>query len=193
MSWAYHQFDPDVLDAVLLLLDTAQASYALSDPIWVSRHLTNVLSATTDRNVNGVLHGKWPSADEEDPYKDGKSPTAWTGSRMIFSQWLKDQKTVKYGQCWVFAGILTSALRTIGIPSRSLTTFRSAHDTRYESETNDYDHIIHYQTESESIWNFHVWVRIYISLSTQHTHTRTHNTHTHIYIYRSMLGCHEQI
>ena len=59
------------------------------------------------------------------------------GSRKIFSQWLKERETVKYGQCWVFAGILTSALRALGIPSRSLTTFRSAHDTRYESESDD--------------------------------------------------------
>ncbi len=163
MAWGYFQFDPDVVDAVALLVDAAKSDYDLSSPIWVSRHLTNILSATTDRSLPGVLHGKWPSADEKDPYKDGSSPTEWTGSRKIFSQWLKEKKTVKYGQCWVFAGILTSALRTLGIPSRSLTTFRSAHDTRYESESNDYDHIIHYGTEAESIWNFHVWVDAWFS------------------------------
>ena len=80
-----------------LLLDSAKSDLDLSDPIWVARHLTNVLSATTDRNIEGVLHGKWPSADEKDPYKDGESPTSWTGSRKIFSQWLKSQKTVKAG------------------------------------------------------------------------------------------------
>ena len=36
---------------------------------------------------------------------------------------------VKYGQCWVFSGLLTTLMRSIGIPARSVTNFASAHDT----------------------------------------------------------------
>ena len=36
---------------------------------------------------------------------------------------------VKYGQCWVFSGVLTALLRAVGIPARSVTNFQSAHDS----------------------------------------------------------------
>jgi len=63
---------------------------------------------------------------------------------------------VKYGQCWVFGGVLTTALRALGIPARQLTTFRSAHDV--QESPGVFDKIIHSTRTGESIWNYHVWV-----------------------------------
>ena len=73
----------------------------------------------------------------------GTSPSKWTGSTKIYEEYAAKGEPVKYGQCWVFSGVLNSALRCLGIPARSVTNFASAHDTDvsmtidtvYDSET----------------------------------------------------------
>lgn len=52
---------------------------------------------------NGVLTGNW-SGD----YAGGTNPNSWTGSVKILKQYMSTGKPVKYGQCWVFAGVLTT-------------------------------------------------------------------------------------
>lgn len=44
---------------------------------------------------------------------------------------------MKFAQCWVFAGCLTTVARCLGIPSRIVTNYSSAHDTQ-ASMTVDY-------------------------------------------------------
>lgn len=68
--------------------------------------------------------GNWSGA-----YEDGRSPTFWNGSVKILQEYYDKGKPVKYGQCWVFSGVLTTVLRAIGIPARSVTNYDSAHDT----------------------------------------------------------------
>jgi transglutaminase-like putative cysteine protease len=60
---------------------------------------------------------------------DSVPPFAWNGSVKILQQYYETKKPVRYGQCWVFSGVLTTALRAIGIPARSVTNYDSAHDT----------------------------------------------------------------
>lgn len=60
----------------------------------------------------GVLQGNW-SGD----YKDGTAPSAWTGSVPILEKYLETRKEVLYGQCWVFAGVLTTGMLITGISS----------------------------------------------------------------------------
>ena len=50
-----------------------------------------------------MLVGNW-SGD----YDDGKSPTYWNGSVAILKQFVTSGQSVKYGQCWVFSGVLTT-------------------------------------------------------------------------------------
>lgn len=62
-------------------------------------------------------------------YEKGKSPSSWLGSSDIFQEYYKTNQAVKYGQCWVFSGVMNTALRALGIPARCVTNFDSAHDT----------------------------------------------------------------
>ena len=52
---------------------------------------------------NGVLVGRW-----DGDYSEGTSPSKWIGSRAILEEFMKEKKPVKYGQCWVFSGLLTT-------------------------------------------------------------------------------------
>ena len=41
-------------------------------------------------------------------YSRGKSPHSWVGSAQILSEYRTTKCHVKYGQCWVSSGVLTS-------------------------------------------------------------------------------------
>jgi hypothetical protein len=71
-----------------------------------------LVSATSDlpftqlncQDDRGVLVGNW-SGD----YSGGLKPTHWTGSPKILRQYMfYDGEPVRYGQCWVFSGLVTT-------------------------------------------------------------------------------------
>lgn len=151
--WNFGQFDEPVLDAVLYLLDKAELSdQARNSPVSIVRTLSSFVNSLDN---NGILEGRWTKEYPEDSTK----PTAWTGSVPIIKEFMETKEPVRYGQCWVFSGLITTLLRAIGIPARSVTNFESAHDTDC-SMTIDR----HYNEKGEpleylddSVWNFHVW------------------------------------
>ena len=48
-------------------------------------------------------------------YSRGKSPHTWVGSAQILSQYRSNKCPVKYGQCWVSSGVLTTCERRDGV------------------------------------------------------------------------------
>ncbi|CAB4006660.1 -glutamine gamma-glutamyltransferase 4 [Paramuricea clavata] len=158
--WNFGQFESYILDCVLYLLENdrrikkkpLKSLYMRSSAVWVSRILSAMINSQDD---DGVLMGNWSGN-----YEGGNSPTFWNGSVKILQEYYKTKKPVRYGQCWVFSGVLTTALRAIGIPARSVTNYDSAHDT---DNTMTIDKFIDEEGESveglngDSIWNFHVW------------------------------------
>ena len=93
----------------------------LRDPVWLGRILS---AAANSSDENGILMGNW-----SENYEGGVSPVTWNGSVKIIQQFIETGEPVKYGQCWVFSGLLTTLMRSIGVPCRSVTNFASAHDT----------------------------------------------------------------
>ncbi|XP_070173443.1 hemocyte protein-glutamine gamma-glutamyltransferase-like [Littorina saxatilis] len=151
--WVFGQFSGNVLDCCMYLLDISDIAFSVrGDAIRVCRKLTALVNS---QDEEGVLTGNW-SGD----YSGGKSPLSWTGSAPILEQYYKQKTSVEFGQCWVFSGVLTTILRALGIPARSVTNFASAHDADC-SITID----IHYDDhgnplsdmDEDSVWNFHVW------------------------------------
>ncbi|CAN9511871.1 unnamed protein product [Ophioblennius macclurei] len=163
--WSFDQYEPGVLEACLNLLQVSpqhmrnrRRDYLRrSNPIYISRVVSAMINSEDDR---GVLKGNW-SKD----FKEGVNPSFWTGSGDILQQWVKSNYSpVKYGQCWVFAAVMCTVMRVLGIPCRVVTNFNSAHDTNnnlvieeFYSETGQK---LNYS--QDSIWNFHVWVECWM-------------------------------
>ncbi|KAI3375997.1 hypothetical protein L3Q82_016526, partial [Scortum barcoo] len=161
MDWVFGQFEEDMVDICLMLLDVnprhlrdpAGDVSARCNPIYVGRVVSAMINCNDDR---GVLMGRW-----HDDYNDGVRPTSWTGSISILRRWYQQNcQPVKYGQCWVFAGVMCTVMRFLGIPCRVVTNFKSAHDTNNNLTIEEYydEHGLQTKESTESIWNFHVWV-----------------------------------
>ncbi|XP_070849914.1 protein-glutamine gamma-glutamyltransferase E-like [Chaetodon trifascialis] len=165
MSWDYGQFEFNMVDICMKMLDLnhkhkadpADDVSARCNPIYVSRVISAMINCQDDY---GVLEGRWST-----PYSGGKAPSHWSGSHEILKQWYRgDCRPVKYGQCWVFAGVMCSVMRLLGVPCRVVTNFMSAHDTNRNLIVDVYhaDYGVREKPSHDSVWNFHVWVECWM-------------------------------
>ncbi|XP_072942893.1 hemocyte protein-glutamine gamma-glutamyltransferase-like [Epargyreus clarus] len=162
--WFYGQFDAAVLPACMFMLDRAEIPFHLrGDPVKVSRVISRIVNSNDD---GGVLVGRW-----DGEYEDGTAPSEWTGSVDILAQYLETQQEVPYGQCWVFAGVVTTVCRALGIPSRVVSNLVSAHDAnssltvdKYYTETmEELNFDPNNPDGADSIWNYHVWNDVWMA------------------------------
>uniref|UniRef100_A0A8D3A0H6 Transglutaminase-like domain-containing protein n=1 Tax=Scophthalmus maximus TaxID=52904 RepID=A0A8D3A0H6_SCOMX len=149
--WSFGQYEPGVLEACLKLLEVSPQHLSdknrdythRADPVYISRVICAMVNCNDDL---GILLGKWQGS-----YEDGVRPTEWSGSADILRRWVSNNfSPVRYGQCWVFASVLCTVMRVLGIPSRVVTVFNAAHDGNKLNISKD------------SIWNFHVWVECWM-------------------------------
>ncbi|XP_058143330.2 protein-glutamine gamma-glutamyltransferase 6 [Dasypus novemcinctus] len=160
-GWNYGQFEEDILNICLSILDRSPSYQdnpatdvsCRQDPIYVTRVISAMVNSNNDR---GVVQGQW-----QGKYSGGTSPLHWRGSVAILQKWFKGRyKPVKYGQCWVFAGVMCTVLRCLGIATRVISNFNSAHDTdrslSVDKYVDSFGRTLEDLTE-DSMWNFHVW------------------------------------
>ena len=97
------------------------------------------------------------------------TPDDWRDSTSLFDLHRSAQRQVQYCQCFVYAAITTTIGRALGIPTRPVTTFQSAHDTDKNRaiekfykvlEDGSFDPIPDAPT-ADSVWSFHVWNEMY--------------------------------
>lgn len=161
--WDYGQFDDSMLPAIMLMLDRALVPMeSRGDPIQVCRAISRIVNYNDD---NGVLIGRW-----DGDYSPHMAPSAWGGSVEIVEQFYRTKGPVMYGQCWVFAGVVTSVCRALGIPSRVVSNMVSAHDTNatltvdtFYDENNEALEGGSEAGGSDSVWNYHVWNDVYMA------------------------------
>jgi len=158
-AWNFGQFEEECLDGALYLLEMSElADTARGNAVLVSRTLTAMANSSDD---DGVLTGRWSKEWPENCVK----PWEWVGSVKIMEEYMRSKRPVRYGQCWVFSGLLTTLCRTLGIPCRSVTNFSSAHDSdgsmtidfHFDEKDDPIDFL------DDSIWNFHVWNECYMT------------------------------
>uniref|UniRef100_A0A8C6WI45 Transglutaminase-like domain-containing protein n=1 Tax=Neogobius melanostomus TaxID=47308 RepID=A0A8C6WI45_9GOBI len=104
--WNYGQFEAGVLDACIYIMDKSELPIAdRGDVVKVCRMASAMINSHDDQ---GVLVGNW-----SDDFSLGSPPTL---------------APVSFAQCWVYAGVLNTFLRCLGLASRVITNFFSAHD-----------------------------------------------------------------
>ncbi|XP_031346704.1 hemocyte protein-glutamine gamma-glutamyltransferase-like [Photinus pyralis] len=163
-EWVFGQFDKSVLPAAMLMFSKSGFSdTSRGDPIKSTRLISKMVNSNDD---DGILVGRW-----DGDYGDGTAPASWTGSVPILEEYLQNEESVCYGQCWVFSGVTTTICRALGIPSRVVSNLVSAHDTNaslsidkyYDTNDEELDFDPTNPTGEDSIWNYHVWNDVYMA------------------------------
>lgn len=100
--WIYGQFEDYVLECCCMALSFVGYLHPTdrSDPVKVSRHIAAIVNSHDDK---GIVEGSW-----SEDYSGGTAPTAWMGSPSILQQFYRTRRPVRFGQCWVFAGVTTT-------------------------------------------------------------------------------------
>ncbi|XP_023655948.1 coagulation factor XIII A chain-like isoform X2 [Paramormyrops kingsleyae] len=157
--WNYGQFEMGILDACVFIMDEAIIPLIYrGDPIKIMRRISAKLNSQDD---DGVLVGNW-----SDDYTFGTAPTSWTGSVEILLSYASSGIPVCFAQCWVFAGVFNTILRCLGIPSRTVTGYKSAHDNNGNLKTNiivDQSGRLNMDCTTDSIWSYHCWNEVYMA------------------------------
>ncbi|RWS12710.1 hemocyte protein-glutamine gamma-glutamyltransferase-like protein [Dinothrombium tinctorium] len=159
IPWLYNQFKTEVLSAVIFVLEGNNLHPTdYNNPISVTTFLNQMIR---DR----IIEGNWQSVREAPKRFNGHEAThalSWGGSAEILEEYHQyNGDKIGFAQCWVFAGVLITMLRTLGIPSRPISNFLSAtdHEHIFTIDCEYKNGKIDFRNRGNGIWNFHVWVQ----------------------------------
>ncbi|RWS08515.1 Protein-glutamine gamma-glutamyltransferase 4-like protein [Dinothrombium tinctorium] len=148
--WYYEQFLPSILPAVMYILRKTSL-----EPINLKPEERGDVVKNNVNDDFGVIEGRWGNS-----FEGGTYPWDWTGSAAILLQYQNTDQPVKYGQCWVFAAVLTTMLRALGCPTRPISNFNSGHGADDDMVVDEI--IQNHGKSADSYWNFHVWNEVWM-------------------------------
>ncbi|XP_017678121.1 PREDICTED: erythrocyte membrane protein band 4.2-like [Lepidothrix coronata] len=157
--WDFSQFEQGIVDICFTLLCMGEHHQGEKDPTQRRSpvHVCRAVAAMLNCNeLKGIL-----TECEAGKYRNGTPPSKWLGSSPILWQWMASKRQpVRYGHCWVFAAVMCSVLRCLGIPTRVVTGFTWAHNTKSSLSVDEYydeDGTLLTQDKRARVWTFHVW------------------------------------
>nr|NWV70439.1 EPB42 protein [Malurus elegans] len=156
--WDFSQFEEDMVDICFTLLAIGELYQREKDPAQRRNpvHVCRAVAAMLNSNEYRIL-----TECEPGQHPNGIPPSKWLGSSLILRHWIASKcQPVRYGQCSVFAAVLCSVLRCLGIPTRVVTGFTWAHNTKSSLSVDEYydeDGTLLTQDKSARVWTFHVW------------------------------------
>jgi len=177
--WVFGQFDDCMLPTACLLLEMSRLTHSeRGNPFKVARAMSSMIQAARNGSCRDNKHFDYSDGVIEPKYEDenfrgGMSPHAWTGSVQIIEEFLRGGASpVRYGHCWVMAGLMTSLCRALGLPARPVTAYVTAHDTqdsmtieRYVDRFGDMMERGPGRDQPDSIWAFHTWCDVWMMRS----------------------------
>lgn len=157
-QWFLGQFNKATLEVIeFLLRESGLTAAQRADQAMLVRTLSAVVNSNDD---NGLVYGLWDGI-----YAGGTNPLAWNSSPPIINQFFEaGGNNVKYGQCMVFGALLTTLLRAVGVPSRMVSNFPSAHVEGGDMTVHyRFDEFDRYIQGNDMEWNFHVWAECWMT------------------------------
>lgn len=113
-NWKYNLNSKIIIDIIMMWINELEESKRNTHNI-----LRNIMNHLSYQNYNeeGLIFGNW---DLSNIKNDEIDPKKWNSTLSIFEMYIKNYKSVKYGQCWCFAECMTSICRILNIPCKTL-------------------------------------------------------------------------
>nr|XP_045013320.1 protein 4.2 [Jaculus jaculus] len=157
--WDFGQFQTDVMDLSLDLLSVDKQVEEWSQPARVAHVLGALLHVVKEKSVLPTPHTQ--------AIQEGALLYKRRGSAPILRQWLTGQgRPVYEGQAWVFAAVVCTVLRCLGIPARVVTMFASAQSTGGGLLVDEYyneEGIQNGEGQKGRIWIFQTYIECWMA------------------------------
>ena len=171
-KWVFGQYEAGVLDIVCKVLSRATAK-PKNDTVTIVRAVSAIANNHTK---GGIVEGRWTR-----DFSGGTNPLDWSSSVQILKQYNRTNQPVKYGQCYVFVGVVTTILRALGIPTRTITTDFSGIDrtrTVVLDKCIDENGNVYKDGKFCGVdgrWNYHIWNEVWLRRDDLKSKSRYHS------------------